>query len=238
MIKTIIVPVLLLINISVFAQNAKPSIRDSISPSFGRDTLDIREQLVNLAIQNSSQEIDDANIKIAEYNLRKAKNSWFDNITIAGNVNEFSLTNSTVATYFPRYNFGIQVPLGVFSRHTNDVKIAQQVVNINNIQRDQKVKALRREVLSRYETFLEKKDLLRIEKETVEEVKTTYIKAKVDYSNSTINLDKLTDTYRSYNDELQKVRTADKNYTIAYLELEELVGFHLKDLLTQYGLLD
>jgi outer membrane protein TolC len=234
MIKTILAAVLLLINISAFAQNAKPSIRDSISPSFGRDTLDIREQLVNLAIQNSSQEIDDANVKIAEYNLRKAKSSWYNQIQIAGNVNEFSLTNSTVATYYPRYNFGIQIPLGIFSTHTNDVKIAQQVVHINNLQKDQKVKALRREVLTRFETFLEKKDLLKIEKETVEEVKTTYIKAKADYSTSAINLDKLTEAFRSYNDELQKVRTADKNFTIAYLELEELVGFHLKDLLTHY----
>ena len=220
------------------AQVNRNASRDSLAGAYVRDTLDIREQLVNLAIQNSGRGIDSANRKIAEYNLNKAKTNWYNQISVAGNINEFSLTNSTVASYYPRYNFGITVPLGIFSSHSNDVKIAREQVKIVDMISEQKLKAIRRDVLSRYETFLEKRDLLRIEKETVEDVKTTYVKAKADYTSSSISLDKYTEAIKNYNEELQKVRTADKNFNIAYLELEELVGFGLKDLLTQYGLLD
>lgn len=238
MMKLLSVAALVLVFQLSIAQRTRTSSRDSLAGAFVRDTLDIREQLVNLAMLNSGRGIDSANRNIAVYNLNKAKNSWFDQIAIAGNINEFSLTNSTVASYYPRYNFGITIPLGIFSRHGNDVKIAREQVHIVDLISEQKLKAIRRDVLSRYETFLEKRDILKIEKETVEDVKTTYIKAKSDYTSSAISLDKYTEAIKNYNEELQKVRTADKNFNIAYLELEELVGFGLKDLLTQYGLLD
>ena len=147
------------------AQVNRNASRDSLAGAYVRDTLDIREQLVNLAIQNSGRGIDSANRKIAEYNLNKAKTNWYNQISVAGNINEFSLTNSTVASYYPRYNFGITVPLGIFSSHSNDVKIAREQVKIVDMISEQKLKAIRRDVLSRYETFLEKRDLLRIEKE-------------------------------------------------------------------------
>ena len=238
MMKLLLATALVLLFQFCNAQNRRTSARDSLAGAYVRDTLDIKEQLVNLAIQNSGRGIDSANRNIALYNLNKAKNSWFNQIAVAGNINEFSITNSTVASYYPRYNFGITVPLGIFSTHSNDVKIAREQVKIVDMISEQKLKAIRRDVLSRYETFLEKRDILKIEKETVEDVKTTYIKAKADYTSSSISLDKYTDAIRNYNDELQKVRTADKNFNIAYLELEELVGFGLKDLLIQYGLLD
>ena len=83
------------------AQRTHNSTRDSLAGAFVQDILDIREQLVNLAIQNSGRGIDSANRNIAEYNLNKAKSSWYNQISVAGNINEFSLTNSTVASYYP-----------------------------------------------------------------------------------------------------------------------------------------
>jgi outer membrane protein TolC len=217
----------------VHAQNQQAN--NKPATAMGRDSMDIKEQLVNLAIQNSSYQIDDANIQIAEYNLRKAKNSWFNNIGVTGNINEFAVTNSTVASYYPKYNLGVTIPLGLFSTHSNDVKIATKVVEINALQKTEKEKALRREVLTRFENFLERKDNLKIENETVQEVQTTYIKAKNDYSASLTTIDKMTTAFREYNDELQKQRTAERNYNVAYIELEELVGFRLRDVLIQFG---
>src|SRR5437588_3251338 len=144
----------------VHAQNQQAN--NKPATAMGRDSMDIKEQLVNLAIQNSSYQIDDANIQIAEYNLRKAKNSWFNNIGVTGNINEFAVTNSTVASYYPKYNLGVTIPLGLFSTHSNDVKIATKVVEINALQKTEKEKALRREVLTRFENFLERKDNLKI----------------------------------------------------------------------------
>ncbi|MFL5787931.1 MAG: TolC family protein, partial [Flavisolibacter sp.] len=106
---------------------------------------------------------------------------------------------------------------------------------INALQKTEKEKALRREVLTRFENFLERKDNLKIENETVQEVQTTYIKAKNDYSASLTTIDKMTTAFREYNDELQKQRTAERNYNVAYIELEELVGFRLRDVLIQFG---
>lgn len=201
-----------------------------------RDSLDIREQLVNQAMQNSGLEADEANIRIAEYNLKKAKTTWMDALGASANINEFVVNNSPAAIYYPKYNLGLNVPLSIFARQSNSVKVAKEMVSVSEVQKKEREKLIRTTVLTRYENYMEKKEQLQLATQATQEMQTTYLKAQKDYAANSIPLEQLNQTYLLYNTELSKQRTAQRDLNVAYIELEEMVGFRLKDILTQFGL--
>lgn len=207
-----------------------------VTPTTIKDSMDIREVLVNQALQNSGLEADEANIRIAESNLRKAKTTWMDALSANANINEFVVNNSPAAIYYPKYNVGVNVPLSIFSRQKNSVEVARELITINTVQRNERIKTIRTTVLTRYENYLEKKEQLQLHSEAAEEMQTSYLKAKKDYASNRIGLEQLNQTYLLYNSELSKQRTADRDLKVAYIELEEMVGFRLKDILEQFGI--
>ena len=211
--------------------------QDAISNSqLLRDSLNIKDQLVELALQNSDLETTNVNARIAEYNIKKAKAAWLDMLSVTGNLNELTVNKSTYANYWPKYNFGIGVPLGTFGRRNNDVKIAKEQVTLNEIQRNEKIKAIRTEVLERFENYLEKKDLYELQIENTQAQYTIFLKSKSQYAASSIPIERLSEVNKYYNEELMKQRTAEKNLNVAFLDLEEMVGFRLRDVLTKYNL--
>ena len=214
------------------AQNnpSRPPVSPSISLSL-RDSLNIREKLIQMAVLNSDVQIDEANVNIAKYNLKKAKASWLDQVAISANVNEFVIKGSPVANFFPKYNLGASIPLGIFQKHSNDVKIAQEIITINEVMRNEKIKQIRTEVLTKYENYLEKKQVLELQMEITEEEYTLWLKAQKDYKVSGM-MDDLNKAYKNYNAELSKQRSAERDLRVAYIELEEIVGFRLDEILS------
>lgn len=195
-----------------------------------RDSLNIRETLIQLAVLNSDVQIDEANVNIAKYNLKKAKFSFLDQVAVSGNVNEFVIKGSASAIYYPKYNIGFSIPLGIFHKQSNDVKIAKEIITINEITRNEKIKVIRTEVLTKYENYLEKKQVLDLQREITEEEYTLWLKAQKDYQVSG-KMDELNKAYKNYNTELSKQRSAERDLRVAYIELEEKVGFRLDEVL-------
>jgi len=201
------------------------------------DSLSIRELLVAQALQNSDIEAVDANVRIAEYNVKKTKGAWLDAVSANANVNEFVVQNSPAAIYYPKYNLGINVPLSIVSRQNNNLKIAKENVVISTVQRGERVKAIRLAVLTSFENYMALKDKLQLQIESSQELYTSYLKAQKDYAATSIPLEKMNLAYVEYNNELIRQRTAERDLRVAYIELETLVGFKLKDILTQFGII-
>ena len=51
---------------------------------------DIREKLVQLALQNPNYEVADRKVAVADYQVKKAKGSWLGAVALQGNLNEFA----------------------------------------------------------------------------------------------------------------------------------------------------
>src|SRR5580698_2576875 len=118
---------------------------------------DVRERLVQLALQNPLYEIADHDVTIAEYNIRLAKTSWLSTIIIAGNLNEFSIDTKAAGNnsyFYPRYNFGVSIPLDIFSRSSNNTKIAYEKYMIAQSERNDKFRTIKADILTRYEDYL------------------------------------------------------------------------------------
>ncbi len=230
---------IILFSFSVILAEAQKADQPITYPTQGRslrDSLGIKDQLVELALQNSDLEIANVNSRIAEYNIQKAKAAWLDMVTITGNLNELTVNKSIYANYWPKYNLGLSIPLGTFGRRNNDVKIAKEQVTINEIQKKERIKTIRTEVLKRFENYLEKKDIYEVQVESTQAFYTIFLKSKSQYAASSLSIERLNEVSKYYNDELIKQRTAEKNMNVAYLELEEMVGFKVRDVLSRYNL--
>ncbi|PWT97812.1 MAG: hypothetical protein C5B52_13280 [Bacteroidetes bacterium] len=201
-------------------------------------TLDIRERLVQLAIQNPSFEIADGNIAIAEYNLKIAKNSWLDKFYVIGNVNESVINGTSTAgnIYYPKVNVGVNLPLGTFSRRNSEMNIAKETIAIGQAQKNEKYREIRALVLTSYEDYLQRKALLELQNELATEQYTAYLTAQKQYADGEIKIDDLNQAYKSYNVELAKQRTLERDLNVSIIEIEKFIGVKFSDVLAAYNI--
>jgi len=221
---------------TAFSQGA-PAKNGTYQPRFRTDSMapDIRERLVQLAMQNPSVEIDDRNVTIARYGVKKAKSNILNQVAIQGNLNEFSIEgSSTNASLYPRYNIGFILPLGAFATRSQDIHIAKENLNISVALRGEHYRILREAVLSKYEDYLMAVDLLGLQRQLVEDVYTHFQKMEKSFAEAKISDEEYTNSYKNYNTELSKQRTLERNLKVAIVEVERYIGVELSEVLKNY----
>jgi len=209
------------------SQERLPNVQDTVR--------DIRERLVQLALQNPSVEIDDRNILMAKYGVKKAKAGILNQISVQGNLNEFSIMqNNPYANLYPKYNVGVVVPLGLFSTHAQDVNIARQNFNISIAQKNDHFQALKEAVLTKYEDYLMDKQLVDLQRQLSEDIHADFLKAEQDYANAKIKIDDYNRAYREDNLQSTKLITLQRNLNVDILEIERYIGVKFEDVLRNY----
>jgi outer membrane protein TolC len=198
---------------------------------------DIREKLVLLALQNPGYEIADRQVNVADYTLRKAKGSWLSLLSASGNLNELSLkgggggTGNESALFYPRYNFNLTLPLDFITARSNDVKVAREQVYIAEAQKNEKYRQIRKEVLTRYEDYVMFRDMLEIQSRVTQSEYTKYRLAEKDFEDNLITADVFNKAEAIYLQQLQAKTEAQRNYNVAKLQLEELIGVSIDEVL-------
>jgi outer membrane protein TolC len=201
--------------------------------------MNIRERLVQLAIQNPSMEIEDRNVAAAAYGVRKAKTNALNQISVQGNLNEFSITHNaqasaTGANLYPRYNIGFVLPLGLLTTRAQDIHIAREQLAVAEAQRNEHYRVLREAVLSKYEDYLMAVDLLNLERQVTEDAYARYGKIEKGFAEGRITDEEYTTAYRNYNTEQAKQRTLERNLRVTTIEMERYIGVKLEDVLRDY----
>lgn len=192
---------------------------------------EIKDRLVRLAYKNPVFTSDDATIKIAELNRKKANASWLSSVTLAGNINEFVVNNSPTSNFYPKYNFGVLIPLDIYSRNKNERKVGDQNIIIANATKDQRMNEIKAETLIRYENYKEQKELVNLEKVSVDNNYSDYLAAQNNYADGTITVDDLNKIYQGYVLEQFKLVTLKKQLNVAIIQLEEIIGVPLTKVL-------
>jgi outer membrane protein TolC len=172
-----------------------------------------------------------------EYEYKRSKTAWLNNIQAAGNLNEFSLKQGNAAdplqqsTQFPRYNVGVVVPLGLFVNNGKQTKANyyryQSMVDAVKIEKQN----IRREVLIQYQSYILQKQLLALQQEALQDAKILLTKHEEDYANDKITLEVYTNTSRTYNNEQVKEVNLQNNLKVIEAELEALIGMNILDAL-------
>jgi len=215
---------------SLFGVHAQSRPVDASTFNVGVDSL--AEELVALAMNNPRIRY---NADLAEqFNeiYRRSKIAWLDAITIQGNLNEYSINESAAekaANLYPKYNFGLNIPLGfpwVTTRQTKSDYAKSQAV-LEQVETERR--NVRKEVLINYNNYIMNKRLLDLQEQVISDWHIIYLKAEEKFRKGEVTLESFYSTTRIYNDELNKevVLTAAINNSAA--ELEDLIGMNLGD---------
>ena len=201
-------------------------------------TIDIRERLVQLALQNPNYEIADRKVNVAEYELSRSKGAWLSALSASGNLNELSIKGNTTNAdgtksnlFFPRYNFGINLPLDFFTTRSNEVKAAREKVFIAEAEKNEKYRTIRRDVLSKYEDYLMHKEKLELQTRITQGEYTEFKLAEKDFADGLITADAFKKTETTYYGEQMKKTEMQRNFNVAKYELELLIGVSIDDVL-------
>jgi outer membrane protein TolC len=207
------------------------------SPLFRTDSThgtDIREKLVQLAMQNPVYEIADRVSLAASYQIKIAKSAYLGLFSAQGNLNEFTISKPTYngtqyPYYYPRYNFGLNIPFDIFTRTTNTVKIAQENYFIAAAAKNQKFREIKADVLSKYENYLLVRQLVELQGKITQSEYATLKRAESDFSENLIKLDEVERVQKSYINEQVKSLTLQKDLNLAKIEIEKVIGVPIED---------
>ncbi|HEX4372527.1 MAG TPA: TolC family protein [Puia sp.] len=225
---------LMFCSIAIYAQvPTNPNSAYRLNSDTGRMG-DVRERLVQLALQNPLYEIADHNVTIAEYNIRLAKTSWLSSITVAGNLNEFSIdpkAAGNASVYYPRYNFGITIPLDIFAKSSNNTKIAYEKYMVAQSERNDRFRTIKADILTRYEDYLLAQEKLTFQYKITKDAFEAYSKAEIDFKNNLIKIEDLNLFNSKYVDEQIKRLELQRNYNVSKIDIERLIGVKLEDVI-------
>lgn len=188
----------------------------------------VKVKLLELALNNPEFSVADANIRISELELKRAKSSWLSSLNAGANINEFVINNSPAANFFPKYNLGISIPFNIVAKAKSEKKIAAQNVIINNEYKKDKLQAMKTLVLTLYENYKEKKELVRLQKISMDDDYQAYLGAQKNYAEGNIELDEMNTIYKSYINQQVMLVSKEKELNIAIIQLEGLINMPLE----------
>jgi outer membrane protein TolC len=201
------------------------------------DAKDIQfvEKLVRLAWANNPiNEMLKHEVAAAEYNEKIMKRGFINQITATGNLNEFNINppNTTqFPIFFPRYNFGATLNLGNFfldplkSKKAKEEKmIAVQNVNSRKL-------TLRAEVLRKYQIYLTKKELLKVQVEALEDAANLYSTSEQKFKNGEATIVEYNAALENLNSRKTQKITAELDFNVSKIDIEELIGVKLEDVI-------
>jgi outer membrane protein TolC len=215
--------------LGVFSQEipVKESMPTIVVPE-NYNTQPFRDLLVEEALKNVSITREALNeVQIEKYRLGISKAEWLNYITVSGNLNEITLNPgkyTTQALFFPRYNFGINIPLGTLFTNSYNTKISRSNLAIAKEKQRFAPIQLRSEVLSKFEDYVQARELLKFQSIIFNDEETVHTLNERKFKSNEISLEEFNNSSKSLFTERTKSIELQRNYAITKYELEAIVG--------------
>lgn len=183
--------------------------------------------LYELARQNNPDYLSLQHTKnISELEVKLAEKEWTNSIRAVGNINEFSINPSRNENniFYPRYNFSVILPLGLFFQAPKNTKIAKEKLEITKNFNTKQEQQLKLEILKKYNNFLRVEELLKKQTRLTDSELSNYLILEGQFRNNDAELKDLNDAERNYTRELFKQINFQEELNTAKLELETVIG--------------
>lgn len=189
-----------------------------------------RQKLVELALKNSDKKISDYQVDVAKQQVGIAKAQWLSTIFASSYWNEFSINPSAkdqLNFYYPKYNFGINVPLSIFITVPKAVKVAKTQLHVATEESKLKALAIKNAVLSKYEDYLMYKKQLTIENIVTNNEHNALLEVERNFRSGTASVAEYNKQMQSYNAELSRKISLQHDLAVARLGIEQIIGISL-----------
>jgi outer membrane protein TolC len=192
----------------------------------------IEEKLVALALNGPAMQAIQRQGKINEYALRNAQNQWTNLLTFSLNYNDLSFAKpGTVTTVaFPKYFFGLNIPLGTLLSRTQ-VKSARESIEINKQNQEELRRTIRAEVLSKYAQYRALNEKIKIQSELINDVQAQLIQTEEKFRKGTVTIETYTASQTTKNNEMSRLIDLRMEQDLIRIELERMIGTSLESVI-------
>ena len=193
----------------------------------------IENRLVQLALKGPGYSISNHTNKITEFDLKRVKNSWLNLLTISLNYNDqtFAKQNPGATVVYPKYYFGLTIPLGVIFSQGTQVKAAKEVVAMSKDKQEEQARSIKAEVLGKYKQYKLYDELLRMQSTLINDVLANASQAEENFKKGTITVEAYIATQRTSSEELAKNMNLKLQQELIQLEIEKMIGVPLESVL-------
>jgi outer membrane protein TolC len=205
---------------------------DSLIPE--NQVLDL---LVETALNNSPHlKSGVAQISMNEYQRKMISNEWMGRLQAGGNLNEVSIkrfdknVTGIPNTLYPRYNFGVAIPLNTFSEIRNSKKINEQEKVIIEYQLEDLKRIITETVKKQYVTLLKYEYTLVVKRNLEQYVIADFNAKEKKFSDGSLELAEYSEARRQRANFSIEIFEAENNYFNAKTELETTLGVTLESL--------
>ena len=186
-------------------------------------------------MQNPTYEIVDHASQAASYQIKIAQSAYLGLFSAQANINEFTLTQKkdnngvVIPNYYPIYNLGVNIPFDIFTRTTNNVKIAEENYYMTTAAKNQKYREIKADVLTKYENYLLARQLVELQSRITQSEYATLKRAESDFGENLIKLDDVERAQKSYISEQVKSLTLQRDLNLSKIEIEKVIGIKIEE---------
>jgi outer membrane protein TolC len=213
-----------------------PLFRNSrATSSLNHDSL-IQERLVQLALNGPSYSIAGHEITFAEYNLMRAKRTWLNLLSLSANFNDQDFKSPSVApgqyTYvYPKYFFGVTIPIGLFFTMGPDIKKERENVAIAHDQQEQLARTIRADVLSKYAQYKSYGNLLEVQNNVVDDEEALRRQVEKKFQDGSLSIEQYNQANKIYGEDLTKKLNLQLQQDLLKIDIEKMIGVNLESVL-------
>jgi outer membrane protein TolC len=199
----------------------------------------IENRLVELVLKGPEYDASVHQGRIAQLDLKRAKNMWLNLLSISTNYNDQSfakpVTNGQATYVYPKYFFGITIPLGIFFSQGNQVKTARESIANGKDQQEMLARTLKLQVLTKYKQYKFYAAQIEMENELSNDVLVNATQAEQNFRQGKITVDTYILAQRAKNEEMVKIMNLQLQQDLILLDIERMIGVSLDSVLRPYS---
>ncbi|HVS97526.1 MAG TPA: TolC family protein [Puia sp.] len=189
----------------------------------------IEIRLVNLALQGPQYEALGHKVAINEAQLSQARRAWFNLLTISLNYNDqtFAKPIPGAAYVYPKYFFGLVIPIGMFFTMGPQIHAASENVKVARNNQEDLARNLRMEVLSKYRTYKNYESLILLQNTVVNDQVAALTQTEKKFRDGIVSIEQYNLANKSVSDEKAKLFNLQLSLDLERLDIERIIGTSL-----------
>ena len=192
----------------------------------------IEIRLVELALKQPKFDEAEAQRKSIDLQLEKQRKAWLNLLSLSLNYNDQTFagkTNTQTAYVYPKYFFGVTVPLGLIFSGGTDYKITKQSGIIARDQELELQQTIKANVLSDYKQYRTYEKLMTIQNQANDDAQAFFLQVQQKFSDGTATLEAYNEASAKYNDGVVKTINLQLQQDLIKVDLERLIGRKLEE---------
>lgn len=189
----------------------------------------IENRLVALALQAPRYDAAGHLINVSKSQMALARRAWFNLLTVSVNYNDQTFAKNTAAQsqygyVYPKYFFGLTVPIGLFFTMGPQVHAAREQVKIAEDNQEELARTIRMDILSKYHTYKNYEALILLQNTVVVDNQAAVTQIEQKFRDGTVSIDQYNSANKAFSDEKARLLNLQLAQDLVRLDIERMIG--------------